>query len=225
MKKIFALGLCATFAVAAHATSFTFTPNPSDLSDLDHTHSYAWGMSNATLKAQLKTGGYKITGVTIKITDLYNWDKNDTNNMLFINLIDNPVLGLSTPVDDAADQGVNQGIVSNYFGGNVPGNNGNYYSRTSTLLTTYHDADGPTTHDTYSFDLSIVQMTLLGNYITAATATGDGDFGIGFDPDCHYYNTGISVTITTSVPDGSMTLMLLGLALSAMAFARRFIRS
>lgn len=224
MKKFVTLGLCAAFAIVAHATSFTYTPSPADLSDLDHTHAYAWGISDATLRAQLKTGGYKITGVNIKITDLYNWDKNDTNNVLFINLIDNPATGLATPVDDAADQGVNQGIVSNYFGGNIPGNNGNYYSRTSTLLTTYHDDDGPVTHINYSFDLSIAQMTLLGNYITAATATGDADFGFGFDPDCHYYNTGVTVTVTTSIPDGSMTLMLLGLGLSALAFARRYVR-
>jgi len=123
MKKIFALGLSRTFRrrrprdfVYVHAKSLRY------LSDLDHTHSYAWGMSNATLKAQLKTGGYKITGCHHQDHRSFILDKNRHEQYAFINLIDNPVLGLSTrrsmmpPIRAST-----QGIVSNYFGGNIAG--------------------------------------------------------------------------------------------------------
>lgn len=51
-----------------------------------------------------------------------------------------------------------------------------------------------------------------------------GNFGLGFDPDCHYYNTGVSFTIYTeriSVPDSASTALLLSLGLAGVVGFRR----
>src|SRR5689334_12792788 len=113
MKTLTVLGLIAT-ALVARATPYTFTPSDNDLGDLDHKNTYLWGISNSGLKSQLVSGGYSITSATITITDLYNWDSADTNNKLFINLLGNPQSGLNIVQDDPGDNGINQGIVSNY---------------------------------------------------------------------------------------------------------------
>lgn len=51
----------------------------------------------------------------------------------------------------------------------------------------------------------------------------DGQFGIGIDPDCHYYNDGIYFTVVTAdapVPEPS-TFILFGAGLAGVAFMRR----
>ena len=60
--------------------------------------------------------------------------------------------------------------------------------------------------------------TLLGNDATGGTTAGDV-LGLGLGPDCHFNDTGISLTINTSnsVPDNGTTLALLGFALLALA--------
>ena len=51
------------------------------------------------------------------------------------------------------------------------------------------------------------------------TWLADGNFGFGFDPDCHYYNRGISLTIVTrpnvsyAPAPGGTTLCAIGLGL------------
>jgi hypothetical protein len=52
-----------------------------------------------------------------------------------------------------------------------------------------------------------------------------GNIGFGFDPDCHFYNTGIEFNITTqSVPEAGLSAGLLGLATLAVFGLRRAVR-
>jgi hypothetical protein len=227
MKILSSLLISALAAIPAYATSFTFQPNPTDLNDLSHDSAYTWGISGAnesTLSSQLASG-YRIVSVVLTVTNIYNWDAADTDNQLFIHLLDNPLNNVTTIIDDPADNGVNQGTVSDYFSGNISSNHGIYYSGTNTYLTQYHDADGPTTKVNLTYDLTGFASTF-ASYIGDGHTGGSGyaDFGLGFDPDCHYYNDGISLSITTSnsVPDNAVTLLLLGFGLVAMAGLHRW---
>ena len=77
----------------------------------------------------------------------------------------------------------------------------------------WHDIDGPAskTNVVYNFD------DLLIGILT--TYAGDGSFGFGMDPDCHYYNDGITFSIETErtpVPEPG-TMMLLGFGMLGLA--------
>lgn len=241
-------------SASAFATTYTFRPtdsfggdsNVNDLGDLDHTSAYTWGItgttsgspSYATLKSQLASGRYAISGAQLTIANLYNWDALDTNNNLFIHLLDNPKTGVKRITDDPTDNGLNQGVLSDYFAGKIAGNrvNGKWvaygYAKTSAgamlatgatniLLTQYHDADGPITKPTFefSFGSNPLALSTLTQYI-ANGHTGDAsyaDFGLGFDPDCHFYNDGVTFTITTrEVPDAATTAWLVALGLAGL---------
>jgi hypothetical protein len=55
------------------------------------------------------------------------------------------------------------------------------------------------------------------------SALADGNFGIGFDPDCHYTNSGISMNIQTRVvPEPiSCVLFVVGSGVFGLASRRR----
>ncbi len=261
MRSLRTLLILPLVVALAQATTFTFKPvdsisgdgNHNDLGDLDHTNAYTWGITStssgpsyATLLSQL-SGGSVITGASLSISNIYNWDRADTGNQLFIHLLDNPEKDVDVITDDPGDTGVNDGVVSDYFAGALSTNKVNYkyvaygYSNwytpillstgaTNIGLTTYADPDGPATTDQFSFLFTAPQLVTLTNYITNGHTGGSGyaDFGLGFDPDCHYYNDGVTFTITTgqvSVPDGGATILLLLGGLAALVSLRRRLSS
>jgi hypothetical protein len=257
--KNFSVIFCsaAALAIMAQANTYTFQPldtisgdtNHHDLGDLSHTNAYTWGIngtSETSLKNQL-TSGYHITSATITIKNIYNWDRRDTDNQLFIHLLDNPLAGVKTIGDDPYDNGINQGTVSDYFSGKISGNkvgtnwiaygynaNGTLKTTgaTNIYLTQFHDTDGPTTVSQLVFHFTSSEITTLANYIGDGHTGGSSyaDLGLGFDPDCHFFNDGVTFCVTTApnrvgCPDGGMTLALFGLGLAALAGFRRFNRS
>ncbi len=245
MKKLLLSSLFGAAVVAGYATSYTYAPTPNDLGDLAHNSAYTWGITDAGLASQLASGGYRIASATLTIRNLYNWDKSDTDNQLFIHLLDNPVTGVGTVIDDPNDNGINQGVVSDYFAGKVSGNyvNGKWvaygYADTSTgaalatggtntYLTQYHDTDGPMSLlSLWTYNFSASNLSTLTSYIADGHNGGSGfaDFGIGFDPDCHFYNDGITLNITTvRVPEGGMTLIMIGCGLVALVCYYKFSR-
>jgi len=163
----------------AYADIYEFQPTPANLYDLDHTKAYSWGI-NWNLPV-----GQTISEAVITFNNINNWDTN--KNILYVSLLDSASLGVKQFTD-------NEG-------------GGNYFSKTGFLLGTYSDTNGIGQTDTVSFSVPSTQYS----WLTSGSGGGSngGNFGFGIDPDCHFYNTGITVTIKThSVPEPSTWLLI-----------------
>lgn len=116
--------------------------------------------------------GEVITEAALSFNNIYNWD-NQPNN-LYVHLLDTVAPGIHTTVDNehGGDNLAGQGILLNHW---------------QNLPASAQDI-------TYNFDANEVQA------FNAYAA--DGNFGLGFDPDCHFYNDGVCLTVTTApVPE------------------------
>jgi hypothetical protein len=221
------LSLCLLMcALTSQATTYTFSPTPSDLNDLDHHSAYAWLLTGLSL------GGGNITSASITFKNIANWDTNA--NSLFIHLLD---AALTTPTHTLKN-GAYPSILSSGSGSEVttffdaPTSQapvtdinddfaGTRYlanplvagaTTANTLLTTYINLSMTASTRTYTF--TPAQLAALQAYIL-----NGGNIAFGLDPDCHYFNDGI--TFTYSTPDGGTTVALLGLGLGVIALARR----
>jgi hypothetical protein len=139
----------------------------------------------------------RITDAVLTFHNIWNW-KSEPNN-LYTNLLDDPRIGMTMKFDNQASGNAfaGQGVLVGNWTDNVGG-----HSRGFDL--------------TYRFsDLGLVST--LNNF------AANGRFGFGFDPDCHYNNSGVTLKVTTgtaSVPEPA-TLALFGLGLFGFGLVRR----
>lgn len=187
------------FATSSYAVVYDFAPylqdphyydgNFYDLDDLDHWYYYQW-----VIQWDIPPGE-EIIAATLRIEDINDWTV-EANDILFIHLLD---FTASTPA------GVTYGYDAQ--GGPAPGIRDNFHGQ-GILLTTYTDDDfWPNPSEDWSHPFTQAQIASLTSYAS------DGRFGFGFDPDCHYWNNGVSFQITTSKIPEPATLSLLGLGL------------
>ncbi len=176
--------------------------------DLDHHKAYTWRVDNINL------AGQKVTGATLTFTQISNWDTNP--NMLFIHLLDSARFANAASFNDATGTPVVSSQIQDNFAGTLYSQNPLVDSGTgNTLLTSRSFTTTPITY-VYTFTAAQVQA------LTAYIANGN-NVALGFDPDCHFWNNGIILRIsTTPTPNPEpTTLALLGTGIGGFLLRRR----
>lgn len=195
-----------SFIPTSSAAVYTFQPSPNDLHNLDHYYYYVWGIDWTPQPNET------VQEATLSIQDLNNWTAEA--NTLYIHLIDEAPNGVVVGYD-----GQGQGDNLLYWTqGSIAGPN--------ILLDTYHDTDGsyglsnPGINYSYSFAANGALDELL------LYSSHNGDFSIGFDPDCSYYDDGVLFQIVTStntvIPEPASMLLMIGGLLGVFGLRRKF---
>ena len=118
--------------------------------------------------------GETVTAATLTLIDIRNWDNNP--NVLYIHLLDWTPSGVKQSDDN---EGGGDYFTVSFRGPQTP-------------LVTYRNLS--TTPQTLVYEFTPAQVTALNGYLA------DGRVGLGFDPDCHFYNNGIHLQMVTPEP-------------------------
>jgi hypothetical protein len=161
--------------------------------DLDHAWYYIWGIN---LGFNSTDPGYSIQGAELIFRNIKNWDTNP--NVMFVHLLDNAPSGLQAIQDGQSpnnysfdDALAGQGVVMGQWTNNPAG-------QPVDLVFTFGEDE----------------LALLNLY------AADGNIGFGVDPDCHFYNDGVSFVATVPAP-GALLLGSIGMTLVGWLRRRR----
>ncbi len=186
--------------VAGSAQALSLTWSLGDLNDLPHERYYRWG-KNWTVPS-----GEVVTSASITFYQIYNWEQED-NDRLWLHLLQSAPSGTTWGTDNQASG--SWFTPPTYLGEQV-------------LLNEFdHLPEGYNQRADVTYSFSSAEVAKLNSYLA------DGNFGLGFDPDCHYYNSGIKMRLQTGleppippVPEPS-SFALLGLGVAGVLVARR----
>lgn len=203
MKK--ALLLCVALSVlaivsTAHAATFSFVPPSRDVRDLDHAYYYAWNINAPGLV------GLDLSSAQLVFTGIYDYTVED-GDYLYATLMD-------SPRTSGALIGTNS--YSSLYRFTDNGIGGNNWAGQGADIGTWSDPYGNYAHRidlVMDFDQNALDS--LEQYL----ANG-GNFTVGLDPDCHYYNNGVKLVVNTPVPEPA-SIMLLGMGVLGVFGLRR----
>jgi hypothetical protein len=182
--------LVACVVSIAAAGSIELTPNPADLYDLEHAHYYTWGIHYTEIDPTADLADIIITGATLSFENIRN--HNSSDNDLWVHLLDDAPLGVTAAWDS------------------YPGQYDHFFGQGELLE---HFEDLPATPQDKTIVFENYEVGKLNLYLQ-----NDGIFALGFDPDCHFYNDGVTLTLEYDVTPEPTTLALLG---SGLLFLRR----
>jgi len=202
-------GLAVT-AVQAELPPPSYTalwPRHKPYTNLPHAQYFSWAIPWALPEDE------EIVEACVFFKKITNTDVNDPTNVLWTHLLDNPAAGVKTFGDSYTQHG----------------NNSDNWNGAGPLLGSFVDTNGRTRTDdvTYWFSQIDYEGQNLLDYLTDYSA--DGKWGIAFDPDCHYTNCAIGVSVWTTktnsppIPEAS-SIMLGAMGLSGLAGLRRLRR-
>jgi hypothetical protein len=194
------LGLSQSRAALA---PLTFQPNPADLGDLDHHLVYSWRIDNINLS------NVSITSASITFKNISNWDSNP--NMLFCWLMDTAThSGVATIQDVDASQAPVTDISDAFLSANS-------LVLSSTAKIKLFQQSFTTTGQDFTYNLNAQQLAALSSYI----ANGH-DIAFGFDPDCHFFNDGITFTLNVApIPEAASLIPVACLVAASTIFEAR----
>jgi hypothetical protein len=207
------LGIPAT----AFADTFTYRPPATGANqgsggpnqfNLDHHEAYTWRINNVNL------AGQTITGATLTFHNISNWDSNA--NMLFVHLLDSATNANVGSFMDATGSPVPSSQIMDNFAGNLYLSNPLVNPGTANTFLGQHSFGTNGTDWTITFNSA--QLAALTAYLQ-----NGNNVAFGFDPDCHFWNNGITFSFTTTptgVPEPT-TMILLGSGLAGLYLKRR----
>ena len=212
----FAAAFCAIVGVIAAAssasaavTTMSWQPTPVDLNDLDHHSVYTWRIDNVNVNPST------ITSATISFSNIQNWDSND--NVLHMHLLDTAKFaGVASFIDDPTNSSPVTDFTDDFSDSRFHNDPGWLVANGTgdTFLTDKTFSDHPVN---YTYTFTGAQLTALEQYL----ANGE-DIALGFDPDCHYFNDGITFTLNfTPVPEVANMAPIALLLVAAIGFEIR----
>jgi hypothetical protein len=216
MKKIFNLLILilvtVVFSACVNAAVITHTPiqpNPADVYDLVHENYYIWKV-NLSIPAD-----QTLISASLFIHNINDWQI-EAGDELYMSLLD------KSEMDKAVnDKNMTKAAGSDIYVGTDNGTVGDALNGYDQVFAVYEDKNeyqdkyhrwiNPSENFTYNFGAA--EIVSLNSYVI----TNNGVFGIGLDPDCHYYNSGFEFRYETNltIPEPA-TLCLLGLGAFAL---------
>ncbi|MDQ6623257.1 MAG: hypothetical protein M3Y86_07205 [Verrucomicrobiota bacterium] len=194
-----ALALAAALAGQAKASVMTYQPTPVDLNDLDHHSVYTWRIDNISLN------GGNISSASLTFTNIANWDSNA--NVLHLWLLDTAKsAGVASFIDDPSNTSPVTDLTDDFKDPRFHSDPG-WLVANGTAQTFLADKSFTTTPGTYTLNFTASELATLTQYISQGK-----DIAFGIDPDCHFFNDGVSFTMNvTPVPEMSALFPIVGL--------------